>query len=183
MPAKSATVEQYLAALPAERRAILQAVREVILKNLDRDYEEGMAYGMIGYCVPHRVFPPGYHCDPSKPLGFAWLAAQKNHLSLGLMSVYGSPEQRKWFCNAWARTGKRLDMGKACIRFKKLEDIPLDVIGEAIRRVPAKAYIEHYEKAILSINKSAAQHATRRKAAKAASKPARKPARRKSARV
>jgi hypothetical protein len=129
---KATTVKAYLAELPAERRSALSAVRKVILKNLDKDYEEGMQYGMIGYYVPHRVFPAGYHCDPKQPLPFAGLASQKNYMSLYLMS---------WFRKAWAKTGKKLDMGKACIRFKKLEDVPLEVIGEAIARVPAKKYI------------------------------------------
>jgi hypothetical protein len=165
MQSKATTVQQYLASLPPARRAAIQAVREVILKNLDKDFEEGMLYGAIGYYVPHRLFPAGYHCDPSKPLCYAGLGWQKNYMSLGLMTVYGSPEQREWFCAAWARTGKRLDMGKACIRFRKIEDVPLDVIGEAIRRVPAKAYIAHYERSILTRNKAAAQRAARRKAA------------------
>jgi len=148
MPSKATTVEQYLTELPAERRAALEAVRAVILAHLDPDYAEGMQYGMIGYYVPHRVFPAGYHCDPRQPLPFAGLASQKNHMSLHLMCVYGDPEQARWFRQAWAQTGKKLDMGKACVRFKRLADLPLDVIGAAIRRVPAKKYIAHYEAAI-----------------------------------
>ena len=112
-----------------------------MLKNLDKDYEEGMQYGMIGYYVPHRVYPPGYHCDPRQPLPFAGLASQKNHMALYLMCVYGDTDHTKWFQEAWAKTGKKLDMGKACVRFKKVEDLALEVIGEAIKRVPAKKYI------------------------------------------
>ncbi len=145
MQSAATTVEQYLESLPAERRGVIEAVRAAILQNLDTDYEEGIQYGMISYHVPHRIFPAGYHCDPTKALPYAGLAAQKNHLSLHLMFVYGSDEQREWFCQAWEKTGKKLDMGKACIRFKTLDDVPLDVIGEAIRRVPAKGYIAHYE--------------------------------------
>src|SRR5262245_12097077 len=128
---KAKTVKEYLAELPPDRRAALQAVREVILKNLDGGYEEGMQYGMIGYYVPHRVFPAGYHCDPKQPLPFAGLASQKNHMSLHLMAVYlgcdgqGETPNAKWFREAWTKTGKKLDMGKACIRFKKLDDVPL----------------------------------------------------------
>src|SRR5215510_4562835 len=129
MQSKAATVEQFLAALPEDRRAAIQAVREVILKNLDKDYEEGMQYGMLGYYVPHRVFPAGYHCDPKQPLSFAGLASQKNHMSLYLMCVYGNREHEQWFRQAWTKTGKKLDMGKSCIRFKKLEDVALDVVG------------------------------------------------------
>lgn len=184
MQSKATTVEQYLASLPPDRRAALQAVREVILKNLDKDFEEGMLYGGICYYVPHRLFPAGYHCDPSKPLCYAGLGWQKHHMSLGLMSVYGSPEHLKWFRAAWARTGKRLDMGKACIRFRKVEDVPLEVIGEAIRRVPVKAYIAHYEKSILTMNKAAAERAARRKAAARPTRAApKKAAKRKPARV
>lgn len=152
MQSKAKTVEQYLAQLPADRRAAIEAVRQVILKNLDTDYEEGMQYGMIGYFVPHHVYPAGYHCDSRQPLPFAGLASQKNHMSLYLMCEYGSTEQLQWFQQAWAKTGKKLDMGKACVRFKKLDDLALDVIGEAIKRVPAKKYIEYCEAALQSMN-------------------------------
>ena len=145
MQSKAQTVDAYLAELPPDRREALQAVRAVIRKNLDKQYSEGMQYGMIGYCVPHSVFPAGYHCDPKQALPFAGLASQKGYMSLYLMCAYGDSQHAKWFKDAWARTGKRLDMGKACIRFKKVEDLALDVIGEAIRRVPAKKWIEHYE--------------------------------------
>jgi len=148
MISKARTVGEYLAELPAERRAALQAVREVILKNLDADYEEGMQYGMIGYYVPHRVYPAGYHCDPQQPLPFAGLASQKNHMAIYLMCVYGHPQHEQWFRQAWAKSGKKLDMGKACVRFRKLNDLPLAVIGQAIARVPASALIAHYESAL-----------------------------------
>lgn len=143
--AKAATVAEYLASLPEDRRAAIGAVRKVILANLDKDYEEGIQYGMIGYYVPHRVFPAGYHCDPRQPLPRAGLASQKGHMALYLMCVYGSPEQEAWFRGAWAEAGKKLDMGKSCVRFKRLEDVPLEVIGEAIRRVPAAAYVKAYQ--------------------------------------
>src|SRR5690242_14440135 len=156
MQDKATTVEQYLSGLPEDRREALGAVRQVVLENLDKDYEEGMQYGMIGYYVPHRVYPAGYHCDPKQPLPFAGLASQKNHMSLYLMCIYGDSEQSRWFQNAWARTGKKLDMGKACVRFKRLDDLALDVIAEAIKRVPAKTYIEHCETAIKTMKKRAA---------------------------
>ena len=139
---KATTVKDYLAELPEDRRAAIQAVREVILKNLDHEFEEGMQYGMIGYYVPHSVYPPGYHCDPRQPLGFACLASQKNHMALYLMCVYGDQNQRKWFEAEWKKAGKKLDMGKSCVRFKKLDDLALDVIGETIRRVTARKYID-----------------------------------------
>jgi len=148
MQSNATTVEQYLAELPEDRRSAIQAVREVILRNLDKNYEEGVQYGMIGYYVPHRVFPAGYHCDPKQPLCFAGIASQKSHMSLYLMCVYGNPQHEAWFRQAWKKTGKKLDMGKSCVRFKKVDDLALDVIGESIRRVPAKKYLEHYQAAM-----------------------------------
>ena len=149
MQSKAPTVQAYLRSLPEDRRAAISTVRDVILNNLDPSYEEGIQYGMIGYYVPHRVYPKGYHCDPRQPLPFAALASKKNYMSLHLMSVYGGGDgdgsgnrHAKWFREAWAKTGKKLDMGKACIRFKKVDDLPLDVIGEAIKRVPASLYIQ-----------------------------------------
>ena len=145
MRSEAKTVDQYLAELPADRREALQAVREVILKNLSKGYEECMGYGAIGYVVPHSVYPPGYHCDPKQPLPFAGLASQKHHMGIYLMCVYDDPEHAAWFKAAWAKTGKKLDMGKSCVRFKKIEHVPLKVIGQAIKRVPAKKFIAHYE--------------------------------------
>lgn len=143
MQSKATTVTEYLAELPPDRRQAIAAVRKVILDNLDNGFEEGMQYGMIGYYVPHRIYPAGYHCNPKQPLPFACLASQKNYMSIYLMTVYGGDET--WFREQWARSGKKLDMGKSCIRFKKLDDLALDVIGAAIRRVPLKGYIAQYE--------------------------------------
>lgn len=147
MISKAQTVKQYLAGLPSERRKSLEAVRAVILKNLDDGYEEGMQHGMISYFVPHRVYPAGYHCDPSQPLPFAGLTSRKGYMSLSLMGIYAREKQKQWFCKARAKTGKKLDMGKACIRFKKVEDVPLTVIGQAIARLPVKKFIACYEAA------------------------------------
>jgi hypothetical protein len=171
MQSKATTVEQYLAGLPPDRRTAIKAVREVILKNLDKDYVEGMQYGMIGYYIPHSVYPAGYHCDPRQPLPFAGLASQKNHMSLYLMCLYGSADHLKWFEEAWSKTGKKLDMGKSCVRFKKLEDLALDVLAEAIQRVPASKYIEHVESALQSIrNRPSKGPPKARKPAKATKK-------------
>lgn len=187
MQSKAKTVAEYLASLPADRREALQAVRQVILANLDADYEEGMQYGMIGYYVPHRVFPDGYHCDPKQPLPFAGLASQKGHLSLYLMTTY-SPQGHAggdWFRKAWLATGRKLDMGKACVRFKKVEDVALEVVGEAVRRVPAAKYVAHYvtvrptprPKAAKKVAKQAAKTTGKTAARKTAKQaPARKPA-------
>ena len=145
MQSKARTVEEYLAELPPDRRTAISAVRQVILKNLDKSYEEGMSYGAIGYCVPHRLYPAGYHCKPELPLPFAGLASQKNYMSIYLMCQYGDEGEESWFRAAWKKTGKKLDMGKSCIRFKRLEDVALEVVGEAIRRMPAKKYLARYE--------------------------------------
>lgn len=171
MQSKAATVEEYLAGLPEDRRAALEAVRKVFLKNLDPKITERMSYGMIGYAIPHSVYPAGYHCDPKMPLPYAGLASQKGHMSLYLMCVYfdadgncgDAASMGKWFREAWAKTGKKLDMGKSCIRFKRVEDLALDVIAEAIRRAPADKFIAWYE---------AAKNAPREKAPRAAAKAA-----------
>ena len=120
-------------------------MRDVIVRNLDDDYEETMGYGMISWVVPHRVYPAGYHCNPKQPLPFACLASQKNHMAVYLCGIAGPSPEAKRFQEAWAKTGKKLDMGKACIRFKKLDDLPLDVIGDFIRRMPARDYIAYVE--------------------------------------
>ena len=153
MQSKATTVEAYLKELPADRRAEVAAVRAVIRANLDPAYQETMQYGMIGYSVPHALFPAGYHTDPRQPLPFAALAAQKNNLALYLMGLYvaGSPDgdtdDSRWFRAAWAATGKRLDMGKSCVRFRRVADVPLEVIGQAIARLPAAEYIRRYQAA------------------------------------
>jgi uncharacterized protein DUF1801 len=172
MQSKATTVAQYLAELPEDRREAIEAVRQVVLKNLDKDYEEGIQYGMIGYYVPHRVYPPGYHCDPKQPLPFAGLASQKNHMALYLMCVYGDTEHAKWFQQAWAKTGKKLDMGKSCVRFTKLENLALDVIGEAIKRVPAKKYIEYCEAASKMTSKQTSKASTQAARSEQTPKPA-----------
>lgn len=148
MQSKAATVAQYLKELPPERRAIVAAVREVVLANLDPDFEEGMGYGMISWHVPHRVYPPGYHCNPKLPLPFAALASQKNYLSLYLTSVYAERAEESWLRKEFEKAGKKLDMGKCCVRFKSLDDLPLAVIGKAIARVRAREHIAHYERSL-----------------------------------
>lgn len=184
MQSKAKTVDEYLASLPADRRAALEALRKVFRANLDKNYEEVMQYGMIGYVVPHRVFAPGYHCDPKEPLPFAGLASQKNHMALYIGCLYGgdghggeAPEVA-WFVEAWKKTGKKLDMGKACVRFKKIEDVPLEVVGELIRRVPAKVYVERYEGECARVGgaKKAARKVPKEAASSKSAAPARKKA-------
>jgi len=148
MKSTATTVAEYLQSLPAERRAAIQAVREVILANLPAGYEECMGYGMIGYVVPHKLYPAGYHCDARLPLPFANLASQKNHMSLYLMTIYCDPAVEQWFRLAWTATGKKLDMGKGCVRFKGLEDVPIEVVGQLIARVPVKQHIARMEQVL-----------------------------------
>lgn len=145
MQSRLPSVDAYLAELPPDRRTAIEAVREVLRENLDPAIREGMQYGMIGYFIPHEIFPAGYHCDPRQPLNYAGLASQKNYMSLYLMCVYMPGPLQEWFKTAWAKTGKKLDMGAACIRFRKADDLALDVIAETVRRVSAAKYIETYE--------------------------------------
>lgn len=145
MQSKATTVDDYLKELPEDRRAAISKVRQVIRKNLPKGVAEGMQYGMIGYFVPHKVYPPGYHCDPKQPLPFAALASQKNYMSVYLCSLYQRPSEEGWVRERFAAAGKKLDMGKSCIRFKRLEDLPLDVVGEAVARFSVADYISQYE--------------------------------------
>jgi len=165
MQSKAKTVAEYLSSLPSDQREVLAAVRTVILANLDSGFQECMQYGMVGYSVPHSRYPAGYHCDPKQPLPFAALAAQKNAISLYLMGLYMNPAELQWFTKAWKASGKKLDMGKACVRFKKLDDVALDVVGQAFRRISADAWIATYETSL-------AGNAQRKPAKKAAAKPA-----------
>lgn len=150
MKSAAKTVDEYLLGLPPDRRETLNAVRNVILANLPEGYEESMSYGMIGYVVPHSRYPKGYPCNPKEPLPFINLGAQKNHLSPHLMSVYGDAKTEQWFRKAWEGTGKKLDMGKACVRFKRLEEVPLEVIGQVVARTPVAEYIRRIELAMSS---------------------------------
>jgi hypothetical protein len=145
MTSKAKTVAEYLKSLPPDRREAIGAVHKVILKHLPKGYEECMQWGMINYVVPHSIYPAGYHCDPEQALPVAMLASQKNHMAVYLMSVYGDAKTADWFQKAYKASGKKLDMGKSCVRFKKLEDLPLAVIGQAIARVSVEKYIERVE--------------------------------------
>ena len=142
------TPKEYLDSLPEDRRKALRKVRAAVNKGLPKGYKEGIQYGMIGWFVPHRVYPDGYHCDPKQPVPFAGMASQKNYMSLYLMCIYSDDKQRTWFEKEWAKTGKKLSMGKSCVRFKKVEDIPLDLITRAVARVPVEKFIAEYEKLI-----------------------------------
>lgn len=145
MPSKAKTVQAFLDELAPVRRKVVEALRHVILAHLDRDCEESMQYGMIGYNVPHRVYPKGYHANPKLALPYAALEVEKGHFSLYLMAVYGDPELQAWLRQQWALSGRKLDMDQGGIRFKKLEDLPLELIGELLDRMPVAAYIARYE--------------------------------------
>jgi Domain of unknown function (DU1801) len=140
----AASVPDYLAALPPERRAALAAVRKVIRANLPRGYEEGPQFGMIGYYVPLARFPDTYN---GQPLCLAALASQSSYMSLYLMCVYGDAKLRASFERDFRAAGKKLNMGKSCVRFKAVDDLPLDVIGKAIAAVSVDRYIAHYKEA------------------------------------
>lgn len=148
MTSSAKTVAEYLESLPEDRRAALTKVRAVIRKNLPKGFAEQIQYGMIGYVVPHKAYPAGYHVNPKEPLPFAALGSQKNHMALYMMTAYGWPGMADWLKAEFAARGKRLDMGKSCIRFKKLEDLPLDVIGQAFNKVSMEDYIKHCGKAV-----------------------------------
>jgi len=140
----ASTVDEYLAGLPEERRAVVSAVREMVLRNLPAGYQETMNWGAISYEVPLERYPTTYN---GQPLSFAALAAQKNHYALYLMCVYEGSEQGRILRDAYAAMGKKPDVGKSCIRFKSLDDLPLDAIGGIIASLPPDAYIRWYEAA------------------------------------
>ncbi|HYV37021.1 MAG TPA: DUF1801 domain-containing protein [Gemmataceae bacterium] len=135
------TVREYLKELPEDRRAVVSAVRDVIVRNLPRGYREAMGYGMINYEVPLELLPDTYN---GQPLCYAGLAAQKNYYAIHLMCVYGSEKKTGWLKEAFQKAGKKLEMGKACIRFHKLEDLPLDVIGQAVAGTTVQEYVAMY---------------------------------------
>ena len=141
MQSEAKTPEEYLDELTAERRAAISAVRDVVLKNLPDGYEEMMEFGMITYAVPLSVFPKTYN---KKPLMYAALASQKRHMALYLTNVYGDGSLEVWFRERYLATGKRMDMGKSCVRFRKLDDLPLDLVGETIAKTPLDEFLEIY---------------------------------------
>ena len=138
------TVEQYLEELPADRREVMSAVRDVMLRNLPDGYRESMQFGVIGYDIPLERYPDTYN---GQPLCYAGLAAQKRHFSLYLMCAYGDAGEHRWLVSEFRKAGKKLDMGKSCVRFRKLDDLPLDVIGQFIARTPPDEFIAYYEAA------------------------------------
>ena len=147
MQSKATSVEAYIKELPADRQEAINKLRKVILKNLPKGFKEGMGYGMIGYVVPHTLYPKGYHCDPKLPLPFLSIASQKNAITLYHMGIYADPKLLDWFTKAYAKeVPGKLDMGKSCLRFKKPEAIPYRLIGELASRITPEECIRLYEK-------------------------------------
>jgi hypothetical protein len=147
MISKAITPEQYLKELPADRIEPMTHLRNSILKNVPKGFKEVMSYGMLGYVVPHELYPDGYHCSPKLPLPFVCLGSQKNFIALHHMGIYGSPELLKWFTDEYPKHSKsKLDMGKGCIRFKKPGDIPYKLIGDLMKKISVKDWIKTYEK-------------------------------------
>ncbi|HYJ11049.1 MAG TPA: DUF1801 domain-containing protein [Polyangiaceae bacterium] len=139
-----ASASDYLASLPSDRKQAIAAVRSVIKKHLPKGYVETTQYGMISYVVPLSTYPDGYLGKKDVPLPYICLASQKHHMAVYLMCVYDDAELSQWFTTAWKKSGKKLDMGKSCLRFKSVDDLALNVLGEAIGRVSVKDYITLY---------------------------------------
>ncbi|QOJ28607.1 MAG: DUF1801 domain-containing protein [Ignavibacteriales bacterium] len=147
MKAPGNTVKEILANIPEERAEAFNKLHEVIVKNLPKGFEPGMSYGGLGYVVPHSLYPVGYHCKPSEPLPFAGIASQKNSINFYHMGIYADPDLLKWFVDEYPKHCKqKLDMGKSCIRFKKMDDIPYKLIGELMKKMSVKDWVTMYEK-------------------------------------
>ena len=150
MQSKATTPDQYYAELPEGRKKAMIELRKVILKNIPKGFKEMMGYGMVGFSVPHSIYPAGYHCDPKLPLPFMGLASQKNFIAVYHMGIYADPKLLKWFTNEYPKHSKtKLDMGKSCLRFKKPEQIPFKLIGELASKMTPKEWIELYERAFV----------------------------------
>jgi Domain of unknown function (DU1801) len=146
MQSKATTVNEYLAEIPEDRQKVFVKLRNSIKKNLPKGFKEGIGYGMMGWSVPHSIYPAGYHCNPKDPLPFMGMASQKNFIAVYHMGVYADPKLLKWFTEAHAKAStKKLDMGKSCIRYKKPEDIPFDLIGELASKMTVQDWITIYE--------------------------------------
>lgn len=147
MQIKANTVNEYIAQIPEERKEPIEHLRKVIKQNLPQGFEEALSYGMIGYVVPHSIYPAGYHCKPAEPLPFMSIASQKNFIAVYHMGIYADNELLNWFTENYPKYSKaKLDMGKSCIRFKKPEQIPYDLIAELATKMSVKQWITLYEK-------------------------------------
>ena len=149
MQYKVTSADDYLDQVPEERKETLKKLRKTIKENLPEGFEEGMQYGMIGYYVPHKMYPNGYHCKPEEPLPFMSFASQKNSINLYHSGIYAKKELLDWFINEYPKhSSRKLDMGKSCIRFKKIDEIPYDLIAELCKKMTVKDWIKTYESTI-----------------------------------
>lgn len=149
MRSEAKTALEYLSSLPEERIEPMDKLYKTITKNLPKGFSEGMGYGMLGWSVPHTLYPAGYHCDPAQPLPFLGIASQKNFIALYHMGIYADPQLLNWFTTEYPKHSKRkLDMGKSCIRFKNMTDIPYALIGQLVSKMTPKQWIDMYEKAL-----------------------------------
>lgn len=143
------SVEEYLDKVPEERKAVFAQLRATVLENLPQGYEECLNYGMIGYVVPHSIYPSGYHCDPKLPLPFMNIASQKNFIGFYHMGIYSKKELLDWFVEEYNQLGfNKLDMGKSCIRFKKMDQIPFELLGELVKKITVEDWISFYEASV-----------------------------------
>jgi len=149
MQSKATTPEQYIDQLPEDRKAIIANIRKVIKDNLPKGFEEVMGYGMLGYVVPHSIYPNGYHCTPKLPLPFINVASQKNHITIYHLGIYSYKPLLDWFTTEWEKhSNKKLEKGKGCLKFKKAEDVPLKLIAALASKMSVEQWIECYESGI-----------------------------------
>lgn len=140
------TVEEYISKVPEERKPVISKLRETVRDNLPEGFEECINYKMIGYVVPHSIYPPGYHCDPKLPLPFMNIASQKNYVALYHAGIYADKKIHAWFVNEYPKHAKtKLDMGKSCVRFKKMDDIPYDLIAQLCQKISVADWVAVYE--------------------------------------
>jgi len=147
MQSTAKTPAEYVDSLPDERKSVIENIRKTVLDNLPEGFEETMGYGMLGYVVPHSIYPSGYHCDPKTPLPFISVASQKNFIAFYHMGIYADESLLNWFIAEYPKHCKtKLDMGKSCIRFKKMNDIPLELLGQLVTKMSVQDWISLYEK-------------------------------------
>lgn len=147
--AKEISPDQYVNSLPEDRKEAVSQIRKIILKNIPKGFQEAISYGMLGYVVPHKLYPAGYHCNPELPLPFISLASQKNFIALYHMGMYADKKTLDWFTSEYPKHSKaKLDMGKSCIRFKKIDQIPFKLIEELVKKMTVKDWITIYEKEV-----------------------------------
>ena len=149
MQSTATSAEEYISSLPDERKQPISELRKVILKNLPKGFKEEMGYGMLGYVVPHSIYPAGYHCTPHLPLPFLGMASQKNFIAVYHMGIYADKDLLDWFTSEYNKQSKtKLDMGKSCIRFKKIDQIPYKLIGELASKMTPQQWIDLYERTL-----------------------------------